>query len=76
MDVCFLFSKALNRGEVLNESLDCSFASVNLIIIMRAHPTLIQLSIRVAVVRFVWVRAYKRHRYGKLEKVRGHYRRL
>lgn len=43
---------------------------------MRTHLTQIQLSIRVAVVRFVWVRAYKRHRYGKLEKVRGHYRRM
>lgn len=43
---------------------------------MRAHSMLILLSIRVAVVRFVRVRAYKRHRYGKLEKVRGHYRRL
>ena len=43
---------------------------------MRTHPMLIQLSIGVDVVRFVWVRAYKRHRNGKLEKVSGHYRRI
>ena len=42
---------------------------------MRTHLTLIQLSIGVEVVRFVRVRAYKRHRYGKLEIVRSHYQR-
>ena len=44
--------------------------------IMRAHTTLVHLSIGVEVVRFVWVRAYKRYRNGKLEKVRAHYRRM
>ena len=42
---------------------------------MRAHTMLIQISIGVEVVRFVRVRAYTRHRNGKLEMVRSHYRR-
>ncbi len=75
MDVCFSFLMTLNRGEVLNESLDSSLILTINISQMRTHLTLIQLSIGVEVVRFVRVRAYKRHRYGKLEIVRSHYRR-
>ena len=75
MDVCFSFLMTLNRGEVLNESLDSSLILTINISQMRTHLTLIQLSIGVEVVRFVRVRAYKRYRYGKLEIVRSHYRR-
>ena len=41
---------------------------------MRTHLTLLRISIGVEVVRIVWVRAYTRHRKGKLERVRSHYR--
>lgn len=34
----------------------------------------IETSVRVEVVRLVKIRAYKRIRFGKVEKVRGHYR--
>ena len=41
---------------------------------MRTYLTLLQISASAEVVRFVWVRAYTRHRNGKLEKVRSYYR--
>ncbi len=34
----------------------------------------IETSVRVEVVRLVKIRAYKRIRFGKVEKVRSHYR--
>ena len=73
--VHFWARNPLNRGEVLNASLDSSLTLSNNNSPMRTHLTLIQLSIGVEVVRFVRVRAYKRYRYGKLETVRSHYRR-
>lgn len=36
----------------------------------------IMTSIRVEVVRLIKVRAYKRIRFGKVEKVRSHYRKV
>ena len=32
------------------------------------------ISIKVEIIRLVWVRAYKRRRFGKIERVRSHYR--
>ena len=42
---------------------------------MRTFLMLIQISVRVEVVRLVKVRAYTRWRNGKQVKVRSHYRR-
>ena len=42
---------------------------------MRINPTLIQISMRVEIVRLVWVRAYVRRYKDMFVKVRGHYRR-
>ncbi len=41
----------------------------------RKNPTFLEISLRVEVIRFVRVRAYKRFRYGRIERVREHYRR-
>ena len=72
----FYFRKALNRGEVLNASLDSSLTFNNInITLMRTYSMLIQFSIGVEVVRLVRVRAYTRWRNGKQVKVRSHYRR-
>ena len=42
---------------------------------LRTYPMLIQISVRVEVVRLVRVRAYTRWRNGRQVKVRSHYRR-
>jgi hypothetical protein len=76
MDVCFVFRKALNRGEVMNASLDSSLTFNNInITFMRTYLTLILFSFRVEVVRLVRVKAYTRWNNGKIVKVRSHYRR-
>ena len=41
----------------------------------RQYSTVVKISIRVEVFRLVWVKAYKRLRFGKVERVKGHYRR-
>ena len=40
----------------------------------RTHCKPVLISIRVEIKRVVKVRAYIRHRYGKVEKVRSYYR--
>ncbi len=40
----------------------------------RKHPIIVRISIGVEIIRIVWVKAYKRIRLGKIEKVKGHYR--
>lgn len=41
----------------------------------RQHSTVVKISIGGEVLRLVWVKAYKRLRFGKIERVKGHYRR-
>ncbi len=41
----------------------------------RQYSIVVQISIGVEVFRLVWVKAYKRLRFGKIEKVKGYYRR-
>ncbi|MDD7710886.1 MAG: hypothetical protein PUJ46_04915 [Alistipes sp.] len=42
---------------------------------MRTSQHLVIVAIEVEVIRLVRVRAYKRVRFGKVERVRNHYRR-
>ena len=42
---------------------------------MRASQHLVIVAIEVEIIRLVKVRAYKRVRFGKIERVRSHYRR-
>ena len=42
---------------------------------MRTVSMLVQVSIRMGILRIVKVKAYKRRRNGKIEKVKSHYRR-
>ena len=42
---------------------------------MRTYQEFVLVSIEVEVIRLVKVRSYKRVRFGKVEKVRSHYRR-
>ena len=44
-------------------------------LIMRTGLILLLTTIRVEVIRLVRVRAYNRFRFGKIERVRSHYRR-
>ena len=41
----------------------------------RQYSTVVKISIGGEVFRLVWVKAYKRLRFGKIERVKGHYRR-
>ncbi len=41
----------------------------------RQYSTVVKIYIGVEVFRLVWVKAYKRLRFGKIERVKGHYRR-
>ena len=41
----------------------------------RKDSTVVKISIGVEVFRLVWVKAYRRLRCGKIERVKGHYRR-
>jgi|GEM_PF-3581663 len=41
----------------------------------RQYSTVVKISIGVEVFRLVWVKAHKRLRFGKIERVKGHYRR-
>ena len=43
--------------------------------IHRAYCTFVIVSIRVEIVRLVRIKAYKRIRFGKIERVRSHFRR-
>ncbi len=43
---------------------------------LRTNHILLKISLRVEVIRFVRVKAYKRFRLGKVERVRSHYRRV
>ena len=42
----------------------------------RKNSTVVKISIGVEVFRLVWVKAYRRLRFGKIERVKGHYRDL
>ena len=42
---------------------------------MRASQHLVIVAIEVEIIRLAKVRAYKRVRFGKIERVRSHYRR-
>ena len=42
---------------------------------MRASQHIVIVAIEVEIIRLVKVRAYKRVRFGKIERVRSHYRR-
>ncbi len=42
---------------------------------MRTSQHLVIVAIEVGIIRLVWVRAYRRVRFGKVERVRSHYRR-
>ena len=42
---------------------------------MRTYQEFVLVSIEVEIIRLVKVRSYKRVRFGKVEKVRSHYRR-
>ena len=42
---------------------------------MRTYQDFVLVSIEVEVIRLVKVRSYQRVRFGKVEKVRSHYRR-
>ncbi len=43
---------------------------------MRTSQYLVIVAIEVGIIRLVRVRAYRRVRFGKVERVRSHYRRL
>ena len=40
----------------------------------RTHCKFVIISIRVEVIRLVRIKAYKRKRFGKIERVRSHFR--
>ena len=42
---------------------------------MRTVSMLVQVSIRMGILKTVKVKTYMRRRYGKIEKVKSHYRR-
>lgn len=63
------------EGRCLNKE-DISFTLLtNTLMKRRKYPFFAQISIGVEIVRLVWVNAYKRVRFGKIERVKGHYRR-
>ncbi len=76
-DACFLFLLSHTEGVLQNKD-GCS---LNFFIIisfsqMRTSPYLVIVAIEVGIIRLVRVRAYRRVRFGKVERVRSHYRRL
>ena len=67
------------RGEVAQKIEEPIVLTSYIIPIMKKRTYLvlrIMTSIRVEVVRLIKVRAYKRIRFGKVEKVRSHYRKV
>ena len=67
------------RGEVAQKIEEPIVLTSYIIPIMKKRTYLvlrIMTSIRVKVVRLIKVRAYKRIRFGKVEKVRSHYRKV
>ncbi len=51
------------------------FFTINYDCQMRTSQHLVIVAIEVGIIRLVRVRAYKRVRFGKVERVRSHYRR-
>ena len=75
MDACFIFqARTLTEGRCSNTG--ASSLHLNYLTLMkpRTHCKAVLVSIRVEVKRAVKVKAYKRIRRGKVEKVRTHYR--
>lgn len=72
-DACFLYYCHIPRGYCKQGRLFSHFLSVN--ITMRTSQHLVIVAIEVEIIRLVRVRAYRRVRFGKVERVRSHYRR-
>ena len=51
------------------------FSLFNIVSQMRTSQHLVIVAIEVEIIRLVKVRAYRRVRFGKVERVRSHYRR-
>ena len=60
---------------VLQQGRLCSLAFLLIHTKMRASQHLVIVAIEVEIIRLVKVRAYRRVRFGKVERVRSHYRR-
>ena len=71
----FSFLEIQPRGGTETGSQTFFTHSFNKYFIMRTFCKAVNISIRVEIVRLVKVRAYKRIRNGKIERVRSHYRR-
>ena len=64
------------RGEVLIRGANYSYIyNQNLSMKKRIYCKFVIISIRVEVIRLVRIRAYKRKRFGKIERVKSHFRR-
>ena len=75
MDACFFF--VLGRGEGAWRDLENSFYRYLTFIFTMKKKRIVQqvlISIGMEVKTFVKVKAYKRFRFGKEEKVKGYYR--
>lgn len=72
MDVC-LFSST--EGMVTLQGVDSSYKLTVLNTMRKRTYHKLVISIRVEIIRLVWVRGYRRVRLGRNERVKGHYRR-
>ena len=73
-DVCIFYCFTYTEG-VLQQGTLFSQPYKILTKTMRTHKYLVIVAIEVEIIRLVKVRAYKRVRFGKVERVRSHYRR-
>ena len=74
--LAFCFFIVLYRGGTTNKD-GCSLTFFTIIndYQMRTSQHLVIVAIEVEIIRLVKVRAYKRVRFGRVERVRSHYRR-
>lgn len=75
-DACFLFLLLHTEGVLQTRTAVLSpFFIINIVSQMRTSQHLVIVAIEVEIIRLVKVRAYRRVRFGKVERVRSHYRR-
>ncbi len=72
-DVCIFYCFTYTEG-VLQQGTLFSQPYKILTKTMRTHKYLVIVAIEVEIIRLVKVRAYRRVRFGKVERVRSHYR--
>ena len=71
--LAFMFLLSHTEGVLQTRTAVLSF-SYKKYITMRTSQYLVTFAIEVGIIRLVRVRAYKRVRFGKVERVRSHYR--